>query len=105
MGPNFFGYIAIFTLTVSLISTIMFSSRIAACFFYFSFFFAAAAESNSFAASCCCALPVCLHPHRHQPIPNPLPADMGPNFFGYIAILTLTVSLISSTILLLVFSS
>jgi hypothetical protein len=34
---------------------------------------------------------------RHQPIPNPLPADLGPNFFGYIAIFTLTVSLISST--------
>ncbi|WIA37348.1 hypothetical protein OEZ86_014277 [Tetradesmus obliquus] len=35
--------------------------------------------------------------YRQQPIPSPLPEGMGPNFFGYIAIFTLTVSLISST--------
>lgn len=37
------------------------------------------------------------HLRRQQPIPSPLPEGMGPNFFGYIAIFTLTVSLISST--------
>lgn len=34
---------------------------------------------------------------RRRPIPHPLPPEYGPNAAGYLAIFTLTVSLISST--------
>jgi len=35
---------------------------------------------------------------RH-PIPNPLPENLGPNFYGYISIFTLITSLVASTTL------
>jgi ABC-type lipoprotein release transport system permease subunit len=97
MGPSFFGYIAIFTLTVSLISFTMFSSHITACLNLTS---ASALQQLTPHQSLPPAAAACLlilRPHRHQPIPNPLSADMRPNFFGYVAIFTLTVSLMSST--------
>jgi hypothetical protein len=86
MGLNFYGFTAILMLTVSPSSSTMFSSS--SCY-------ASSSLQQLRVYVCLCQL--LLLPCRHQPIPNPLPADMGPNFYGYIAIFTLTVSLISST--------
>lgn len=49
--------------------------------------------------ACLLSLPHTSHDNTRYPIPNPLPANLGPNFVGWVSLFTLPTSLIASCML------